>query len=127
MNNKLITKNTKFSIFFTRIFDYLVSLDIYALVLAPIIGGIVFIIITAVIYIGITHGNNLIIWNRVIVSIGFFIMGFSGIFQIIKKELLIPIKKTNLTKTIAIINGILIVSSAWCVSILLQVLSILGQ
>jgi hypothetical protein len=94
--------------------------------LGSIFFGIAFIAIGLFGYKYLSHGNTLVVWNRIIGSIGFFVMGFAGIFQIITKDLLVPIKKSKFTAVMAVLNGIVIVSLCWFLAIYFPLMSILG-
>jgi hypothetical protein len=119
------SKNT--TTFLARILDVIDSVDINMLVLGPFFLGIVFIIVAAIVSNAIFHGISSPVMNRIIGSIGFFIMSFGGIFQIIKKELIGPFKKSKLSAFLAVLNGILIISLTWILAIILPLMSILGQ
>ena len=110
MKTNLNKKASTLSKYFTRIHDYIDSYDIYTLFLVPTFIGIIFIVVSVLAYKYLSHVDTWLSLYRVTVALGFFIMGFAGIFQIIKKELLVPIKKTKFTALLAILNGIMLVS-----------------
>jgi hypothetical protein len=118
--------NSKLSKYKLRILEYIDDHGIYQLTLGSIFFGIAFIAIGLFGYKYLSHGNTLVVWNRIIGSIGFFVMGFAGIFQIITKDLLVPIKKSKFTAVMAVLNGIVIVSLCWFLAIYFPLMSILG-
>jgi hypothetical protein len=127
MRTKPKTKDTTPPTRLARLLEYINGFDIYTLVLVPLLLGMAFMAIGYFAYKYISHGNMLVVYNRVIGSIGFFIMGFAGIFQIIKRELLGPFKKSKFSAIMAVLNGILIVGLAWSLTIVLPLMSILGE
>jgi hypothetical protein len=118
---------SEFNKFKSRIMEFIDDNGIYRLTIGPIFIGIAIMVIGFIAYNYLSHGNTLVVWNRIIGSIGFFVMGFAGIFQIITKALLVPIKKTKFTAVMAVLNGILFVSLCWILAIGLPLMSLLGE
>jgi hypothetical protein len=126
MKNTSVPLTSKFSKYKFRILEFIDDHGIYRLTFGSYFIGIAFIGIGLFAYNFLSHGNAFVVWNRIIFSIGCFIIGFAGIFQIITKDLLVPIKKTKFTAVMAVLNGILIVSLCWFLAIYLPLMSILG-
>ena len=104
----------------SRLIDYVNSFDIYALMLVPTFIGIIFIAIGLLLYNFISQDKASFVWNRIIFSVGCFIIGFGGIFQIIKKELLDLLRRQNLMAFLAIVNGIFFVVICWSLAVALN-------
>jgi hypothetical protein len=117
-NNQQKTNQLKSNSFYKTIMNFIDETNFVYLYIFPFILGVVFITLATLIVNNISHTERTGLYRNIYFSIGLFIAGFIGLFQIIKKEYFGPFNNSRMTRISAIINGVFLLCFFWGSSIL---------
>lgn len=107
-----------------RFYKFIEETNIGLLLWFPIILGLLFMILATLLVRYFIQTGTTENYRNIIFSVGTFIAGFGGLFQIFKKEYFGLINSTRLTKIIAVINGAGLLCFFWSVSLILVIIVI---
>jgi uncharacterized membrane protein len=123
-NNKQKINKLKQNRIYKSIMNFIDETNFVYLYLFPVLLGIVFMILAILIVNALGQTERTENYRSIILSIGFFIAGFGGLFQIIKKEYFGPFDNTRLTRISSIINGVFLLCFFWGSGVFLLILKI---
>jgi hypothetical protein len=118
------TNQLKQNSFYKKIIEFIEETNLVYLYLFPVFFGVIFVVIAILIGNSLSQTERPESYKTIILSIGLFIAGFGGLFQIIKKEYFGPFENTRISRISAIINGAFVLSFFWSSCIFLLILVI---
>jgi hypothetical protein len=92
----------------TNLSKVIYKTDIRVLIISPVAIGLIFVIFSILLYKYVTHQDMPVTLRNIVLIISCFFSSLSGVFQIIRKETIVPYFLNN-NKIQAIVNGIMVI------------------